>query len=52
MRVAATEGGKRYTSRLEQEERGFAKCRAERRLHCGMPADTKLSLRTTRGEGG
>jgi hypothetical protein len=57
MRVAETGGDKRSTLHLEQEERGFTKCRAEqcraeRRLRRGMTVDMKPSLRTTRGEGG
>jgi hypothetical protein len=44
-------GDKRSTSRLEQEERGFTRCRAERRLRCEVPAEVKPSRRITRGEG-
>jgi hypothetical protein len=55
MGILETEGDKRSTSHLQQEEGGFTKCPAERRLRCGlrreMPADTKPSLRTTRGRG-
>jgi hypothetical protein len=46
-----TEGDKRSTSYLEHEERGFTKCRAERRLRREMPADMKPLHRTRRGEG-
>jgi hypothetical protein len=47
-----TEEDKRSTTHLEQEERGFPKYRAERRLRREMPADMKPSHRTMRGEGG
>jgi hypothetical protein len=47
-----TKGDKRSTSRLEQEERGFARCHAERRLRREVPAKVKPSRRMTRGEGG
>ena len=51
-----TEGDKRSTSHLEQEERGFARCPAERRLRCGlrreMPAGMKAITQNREGEGG
>jgi hypothetical protein len=50
-----TEGVKRSTSHLQQEERGSTKCLAGRRLRCGlrreMSADIKPSHRTARGRG-
>jgi hypothetical protein len=49
------EGEERSTSHLDQDERGFARCPAERRLRCGLrrevPADMKPSHRRMRGEG-
>jgi hypothetical protein len=45
------EDDKYSTSHLQQEERGFTKCPAERRLRCEMPAYVKPSHRTARGEG-
>ncbi len=52
MRIAEIEGDKRYGSHLEQEERGFTRCRAERRLRREMAVGMKPSHRTARGEGG
>jgi hypothetical protein len=50
MWAAAPEGDKHCTSRLEQEEREFARCRVGRPRR-EVPAGMKLSHRTTRGEG-
>jgi hypothetical protein len=51
MGIAETEGDKCSASHLEQEERGFTRCRAERRLRRETSASMKPSHRTARGEG-
>jgi hypothetical protein len=50
MRIAEAGGDRRSTPDLEQEERGFARCRAGRPPR-EVPVDMKRSRRTTRGEG-
>jgi hypothetical protein len=51
MGIAETEGDERSASHIEQEEREFARCRAERRLRREMAAGMKPSPKTARGEG-
>jgi len=51
MGTTEAEGDKPFTSHLDQEERGFTRRRAERRLRRDRPADRKSLQRTTRGEG-
>jgi hypothetical protein len=50
MRIVETEGDRRSTPHLEQEEREFARCRAGQPRR-EVPADIKPSRRATRGEG-
>jgi hypothetical protein len=52
MGIAETDGDERSASHIEQEEREFARCRAERRLRREMAAGMKPSHTTARGEGG
>jgi hypothetical protein len=51
MGIAETDGDERSASHIEQEERRFTRCRAERRLRREMAAGMKPSHRTARGRG-
>jgi hypothetical protein len=49
--VIETKGDRHATLRLEREEHGFTRCRAERPLRREVPAGMKSSHRTARGRG-
>jgi hypothetical protein len=52
MRIAETGEVNALPHTPEQEEHGFTRCRAERRLRREMPAEVKTSHRAQRGGGG